>query len=456
MQDPLAHTGIACRLLDAIESETLMHSVVSLVRPEHGEMSLDLGFRNLTEALARAAAADISATFIDSDGNEERVSYASMRESALAMGNYLHRRGVAPGDRVPMLLPTDRSFIECFFGIIFAGAIPCPIAFPASPAAAANLPQRTASIAKYLGATHAVTIANRIDSFRSTMPDVAILSPEDAWRAKDGWFVPHIASPDDVAVILCSLDDGGATKGVMLTHANVLAAAGQIEFALSLEASDVLVNWLPLDSHMGLIGSVIAPISVGFHSVVMQASRFYRTPATWLRAVSRFGATFSIAPGFAYSYAATRIRDNDIEGVRLDKWTRSLCTTESIDSGAFGAFQARFREFGLPENRVYPCWGLDEASVCTASGLLTRATQVRVVDSVGNTLPERAVGKVFVSSPAVMKGYFNRPEETERVLVDGWFDTGRVGFASDGSVHLTGSAHAEARNTEGPARNWQI
>ena len=122
---------------------------------------------------------------------------------------------------------------------------------------------------------------------------------------------------DDIAFIQYTSGSTGDPKGVVLTHANLLANIRAIGQAIDVRPDDVFVSWLPLYHDMGLIGAWLASLYFAIPLVVMSPLAFLARPERWLRAIQRYRGTISAAPNFAYELCVKRIDDADIDGLDL-------------------------------------------------------------------------------------------------------------------------------------------
>jgi fatty-acyl-CoA synthase len=239
-------------------------------------------------------------------------------------------------------------------------------------------------------------------------------------------------------------------------------------------------SWLPLYHDMGLIGCVFPALARDATLTLLAPELFVARPALWLRAIGRHGATISPAPNFGYSLCLTRVTDTDMEGVDLSCWRTALNGAEPVAPAVLRAFTARFARWGLSPAALTPVYGLSEAALavtfsaldqpCRSHGydrealadervarrVATDAAEVgreivsvgrplpgfrlSVRDAQGRELPPGRVGRLWVSGPSLMEGYFGDPEGTARVLRAGWLDTGDLGFIDRGELYLTGRA----------------
>jgi fatty-acyl-CoA synthase len=449
------------------------------------EHPLDLKFDTLLDALyfeGKLATGSRGVTFIDDEGQETHVSYLVALEKSLARANVLQRRGLRPGEPVIMILPTSRDFLYLFFGLLYVGAIPAPLAPPTSFAEVEGFGERVRAIANLLGTRHILTAGPLRDLLADALPGFAILLMEDL-RAEGKEAGPAFARVpirgEDVALIQCTSGSTGLSKAVMLTHENLISNVYQIGWNLGVRSNDVGVSWLPLYHDMGLIGCLLASLYWNLDAIFMSPLRFLQRPATWLETMSEHRGTISTAPNFAYGYVASRVTDDELAKLDLTLWRSALCGAEPIDAQTLTRFLDRLRPAGLRRELFVPCYGLAEATlavtfhelgkplvidrvererlalgeVVDASAGDARAVEVvscgkplpesrvRIVDATGAPLAERRVGRVQVAGPTVMRGYFRDPERTAEALSpEGWLETGDLGYVRDGALRITGRA----------------
>jgi 1-acyl-sn-glycerol-3-phosphate acyltransferase len=239
------------------------------------------------------------------------------------------------------------------------------------------------------------------------------------------------------------------------------------------------VSWLPLYHDMGLIGAWLGSLYHGVPLVLMPPQAFLGRPSRWLRAISEHGATLSGAPNFAYEILATKVPDEDLDGLDLRRWRVALNGSEPVHAQTLALFAERFARCGFDRRSLMPVYGLAECGVGLAfpplgrgpridaierkalrdarqavpmlgtgpgtmevvsCGLALPGHELRVVDEHGGELPDRHEGRIEFRGPSATAGYFcNQP--ATRVLFDGdWLDTGDVGYVADGEIFLTSRA----------------
>jgi acyl-CoA synthetase (AMP-forming)/AMP-acid ligase II len=437
------------------------------IRPKH---------QTLNEMLAASAQTGVSLFFVNRKEEEQEVPLARVRQRALSIAANLIGRGVRKGDRVAVVLPTSPEFVECFFGVLCAGAIPVPLYPPVRLGRLDEYHQRTAAMLRAVDAALVVT-DERIRRFLGvaveiSAPRLGCVTASSLDGTRLGAREIEVGA-DDVALIQFSSGTTHDPKPVALTHANLLSNLAAIDRYITDEGTPnpVGVTWLPLYHDMGLIGNLLSAFYFPAPLVLLPPELFVAVPAAWLRAISRHRGTISAAPNFAFGLCLKRIRDDELEGVDLSSWRLSLNGAEAISATVQRRFIERFGQWGLRASALTPVYGMAEASLAVtfkAAGTSFRAVgvdaeklalegviepggkelvsvgrplagvEVEIRDGRGVTQPPRRVGRVFVRGPSVMAGYFARTDLTDQVLHDGWLDTGDLGFVHDGELFVCG------------------
>ncbi|CAN7485307.1 AMP-binding protein [Caballeronia sp. LjRoot29] len=282
--------------------------------------------------------------------------------------------------------------------------------------------------------------------------------------------------PQNIALLQYTSGSTGNPKGVMLTHANLLANIRAMGQKMQVDANDVLVSWLPLYHDMGLIGAWFAPMYFGITLVVMSPLTFLARPERWLRAIDRYRGTITAAPNFAYERCARHLDEADLDGLDLSSLRFSFCGAEPVSPDTMRAFAARFKSYGFDEHALTSVYGLAENTLgltfpppgrglridqiqreplgatqtalpamsgdhfieLVGCGQPLAGTESRIVDAYGLELPERRVGRVEFRGTSATSGYYRNPEQTARLIHDGWLDTGDLGYFADGELFITG------------------
>ena len=274
-------------------------------------------------------------------------------------------------------------------------------------------------------------------------------------------------------------------KGVKVSHGNLLHNEELIRRAFRQSEHSVIVGWLPLYHDMGLIGNVLQPLFLGARCVLMSPVAFLQQPSRWLRAITRYRATTSGAPNFAYDLCALKVSAEERESLDLSCWSVAFNGAEPVRAETLERFAAAFEPCGFRRDAFYPCYGLAEATLFVSGAPEARPPVIKAVrrsalekgivaeplsldeDAVAlvgcgsspreqhiaivnpeslATCASGEVGEVWVSGPSVAGGYWNRDEETAGVFqaflsdtgAGPYLRTGDIGFLDRDELYITG------------------
>lgn len=417
--------------------------------------------------------------FLASDGAETRVTYAELEERARALAARLQFRDAA-GERVLIALQPGLDYVVAVFGCLFAGSTAVPCALSSRMDRARQLP----AIAVDSGAKFALGGPAFNEHLESAHLEWIAVDSSNVEGAA-GWREP---APDADCPALLQYTSGttSSPRGVMVTHANLLANAQSIAKAFEHPKDLWGVTWLPPYHDMGLMGGILQPVYFGAPSAVISPMDFIRRPVMWLEAVSRYRVRTSGGPNFAYELCARTITPAESANCRLDCWEFAYVGAEPVRADTLNLFARKFAPLGFKRESFFPCYGLAEATLYVSGGRPTvryisagGLREHRVVEtpdagqpqcdvdaraivgcgrpaaavgvSIVNPDTERScetgsVGEIWVSGPTVASGYWNRPEDTRETFQarlaengDGPFlRTGDLGFVRNGELFVTG------------------
>jgi fatty-acyl-CoA synthase len=428
------------------------------------------------------------------------LTFAELYAAAQSCAAELARRGVPPGGRVSLMLPTSRAFFVSYAGILLAGAIPVPIYPPFRADRIEEYAERQSAILNNAGVCMLLTfrraeaVAKLLKPRVRSLDNVAdaeklIIAADNAPPPAPGALPAHISGSrvrkgSDLALLQYTSGSTGDPKGVMLTHANLLANIRAIGEAVQLTSDDVGVSWLPLYHDMGLIGAWLTLLHFGTPLHVMSPLAFLTRPERWLRAIHQHRGTITAAPNFAYELCVRKIADKDIDGLDLSSLRAALNGAEPVNPETLERFEQRFAKYGFRREAQLPVYGLAEASLAVtfpplnrgprvdyveretftaqgravptpahsnpiafvSSGTAVPNHEVCIVDESGNEVPDRTEGFLWFRGLSATSGYFNNPVATETLFPAGqattsessWVNTGDRAYRAEGEVFVTG------------------
>ena len=422
--------------------------------------------------------------YSDDRDTDDVITYRALWNEAELVAAGLQHFGLAPGESVLIMLPTGREYFFAFFGVLLAGGIPVPVYPPGRLKQIEEHLLRHSAIANNCLARIMVTVkeAKRFARFMHTRAVNLrhVVTMPDLLQAGAG-ALPAFRKPmltgDSIAFLQYTSGSTGMPKGVVLTHANLLANIRAMAKMLDVTSEDVFVSWLPLYHDMGLIGAWLGSLHFACHLIIMAPLAFIAKPQRWLWAIHKYGGTLSAAPNFAYELCLRRIDDREIEGLDLGSWRIACNGAETVNPVTTRQFIERFSRYGFKAESMLPVYGLAESSVGLAfpkpgSGAtidrIKRDTfmetgravpvaesaagwlefvccgeplpghQIRIVDATDRELPERMEGSLQFTGPSTTTGYFKSPEKTRELFHGEWLDSGDKAYMAAGSVYITG------------------
>ncbi len=442
-------------------------------------------FATLGDALDYAAEGQRGLNFHDARGALTRAyPFREMRADALTQARRLIAAGVKPEDRIALIAETGPDFAALFFGVVYAGAWPVPLPLPTS----------------FGGSQHYIDqLAVQLESCDPTMlfypAELSAMAGEAArlkgvegidWESFTERDAPETELPqaktDDIAYLQYSSGSTRFPHGVAITHRALLSNLAAHAHGVQIRDEDRCVSWLPWYHDMGLVGCFLSPVANQVSTDYLKTEDFARRPLAWLDLITRNqGTTLSYSPTFGYDICARRISSQTKASERFDlsRWRVAGNGADMIRPDVMQAFVDAFADAGFQASAFLPSYGLAEATLAVSlmppgegirvelveetelsggtqgdaagqrpqryraivnCGKAVRDMEIEVREEDGTPLPDGAIGKVWCRGPSVMVGYFRDPEATAACLVDGWLDTGDMGYMSDGYIFIVGRA----------------
>ncbi|HEX8180746.1 MAG TPA: fatty acyl-AMP ligase [Pyrinomonadaceae bacterium] len=451
---------------------------------------------NLIDILRFRAAAqpdELVYTFLlDGETEGASLTFAELERAARAVAALI-RPHCAPGERALLCYQPGLDFVVAFFGCLYAGVVAVP-AYPPHPVQLQRtLPKLLAIIEDAaprvaLTTTDVLTTAASIFAAAPRLEALQWLTTDQrAHDDADEWRAPEL-QPDTLAFLQYTSGSTATPKGVMLSHANLLHNSAVLVETFGLTPESVLVSWVPTVHDLGLVYGTIQPLYTGFRCYFMAPAAFLQRPMRWLNAMSRYRATHTMAPNFAYDLCARKCTPQERATLDLSAWRVATNGGEPVPTDTLDRFTATFGPCGFRHGTHYPSWGLaeatmhvtgarpgDEIATCTVEAAALE--QQRVVTAAPGTQGTRTLvscgrpvldldvvivepetrqrcaaaelGEIWVAGPSVAGGYWQRADETQQTfgafLADEqgaaggpFLRTGDLGFLLDGELYVAG------------------
>ena len=423
---------------------------------------------------------------IDGETETVNLTYQQLEQRSRAIAAYL-QSVCPPGERALLLYQPGLEYISAFFGCLYAGIIAVP-AYPPRPNRSLA---RIQTIIRDSEAKIALTTKSIIYSLErraSETPELDSLG----WLATDlipdsvadKWQEPKI-NQETLAFLQYTSGSTATPKGVMITHRNLLHNSSLIHQCFGHSTKSQGVIWLPPYHDMGLIGGILQPLYGGFPVMLMSPLMFLQSPIRWLQAISRYQATTSGGPNFAYDLCIRKIKPEKIQTLDLSSWEVAFNGAEPISTEVIERFARTFEASGFRREAFYPCYGMAEATLIISGGdkfsppvettigaseleknqivLVSQTEKTKTLVGCGQTLPDQQikivhpekltlcaegeVGEIWVSGPSIAQGYWHKLEETKHTFAASILDapteelfmrTGDLGFFQGGELFVTG------------------
>jgi fatty-acyl-CoA synthase len=416
---------------------------------------------------------------------EQTLTFGEFRARARAFAEFYIDRGVKRGQRVILVMPQDAELMAAFAGAMVCGAVPAILASPSFKADPSKYRDGLRGVIGNLSA-HLVVVDRDLPD--GLLRDIVSVGSGRVVSASgvDAYAGAHRCAeappdPDDIAFIQHSAGTTGLQKGVALPHRSVLNQLDHLAEALRVSGRDRIVSWLPLYHDMGLIACFILPL-VGHLRVIMESpTDWVMRPGSFLHLVTRYRGTLAWQPNFAFQFLARRVPRADRASFDLSSLRVVVNCSEPVRPQSIREFIEAFGVAGLAPGAVQTSYAMAEttfavtqstleggssprvvevdreafttrgvavptASASTTSATLSmmssgqclRSSAVRIIGPRGEALADGWLGDIHVQSDSLFVGYHNRPDLTARVLSDGWYRTGDVGFRLGEDLFVVG------------------
>jgi acyl-CoA synthetase (AMP-forming)/AMP-acid ligase II len=430
---------------------------------------------NILESNANLYADKLAYGYIGKDGElSEQLTYQQLKLEVAAASGQLKAR-YRPDSRVIVLLPTEASFIRFFLASLHANliAVPCPIGYSESGI------NRILNIISDCEAVSIITNrkTHKMLFQRSNDASTTLQNYQIDWFFTDDFvFDPTIPQTDRIkpdpekpAYLQYTSGSTSRPKGVMISHANLLANLSAINNCFGRTAPDTSVTWLPHYHDMGLVDGLLSPLYTGGTGIAISPLLFITKPFLLLQAISQYQAGFCGGPGFGLDHCMARIAPELIATLDLSSLRVLYVGAEPIRISTLERFAEAMQVTGFRKESLVPAYGLAEATLAVslhlngnpliyqkisdadskevvACGPPVEFTEVQIVEPEQKTiLGTSEIGEIWVKNAGIALGYWQNEEATEATFRaftssgEGPFlRTGDLGFMENGKLFITG------------------
>jgi acyl-CoA synthetase (AMP-forming)/AMP-acid ligase II len=408
----------------------------------------------------------------DSDGRlcADAMTFARLDRLIAGAEQRLADIGVEPGDRIVLAVEDPHLLLPWLLATTELGAIAVPLPEPGTrvwPAAAARL---TAVCQDCTPIATVVFDPTAWSTAAGQGTGGVLIRADELPEAAASRRGSTEAAPHGPVYLQYTSGSTRAPKGVVVTHANLVANIEACGAAAELGPADTVLSWLPLHHDMGLISNLLLPLHLSMGCYLMRPSMFVHRPVTWLQAVAEYRATITVGPPSAYDLCVRHIEALDTAELDLSRWRLAFVGAEPVPATLGADFTARFAANRLNPTVFYPVYGLAETvlaaafpkpglpatydtvdrdtliaagSAVPADATSSRATtfvsvgrampghDIRIVDPESDRLlDERELGEIVLSGPSVTPGYFGHATRP------GPLRTGDLGYLAGGDLYV--------------------
>jgi acyl-CoA synthetase (AMP-forming)/AMP-acid ligase II/aryl carrier-like protein len=438
----------------------------------------------LVDMLENNRDVDRAVTYVEGESAERRVSFGEVYARALGILHHLQAMGAQRGDKLIIFLGNNEQFLDGFWAALTGGIVPVPLAVGISD----EHRHKLLRVARKLGRPLLYTDAKNLERLQALAAQVGEM--EVMAELKSRCFLVesltdisragklHRPDPSDLAFIQFSSGSTSEPKGVMLTHANLMAnisGAGSVD---RYSEQDVSLSWMPLTHDMGLIGFYLVLFNTRAQINLMPTDLFVRRPLLWLQLASKKRATLTCSPNFGYRHFLKVLGDRRLDNVDLSCVRGIYNGAEPISVQLCNEFTQALAYTGLKRSAMYPVYGLAEASLAVAFpmpgqdyrwiranrhklgvgsalevnpadarevielicvGRVLPNMELRIADDARAPLAEGYLGHILIRGPNVTQGYIGDAQATAAAIgADGWLDTGDLGVIYEGGLYIAG------------------
>ena len=437
---------------------------------------------NIVEILQQRAISqpnDTAYIFLkDGENREVKLTYGELEIKAKAIARELQQR-VSPRSRALLVYPYSAGleFIVAFFGCLYAGVVAVPCHPPQNRLTAIEVRDRFISAGAKIVLTESSLLKKLQTQLSQSATNLQCLNTDKLNSKENDYTIPKI-DPNDLAFLQYTSGSTGEPKGVMITHRCLLQNQEMLRLAFGHTKESVGVSWLPLFHDMGLIGHVIQPVYLGICCVMMSPISFVQKPIRWLQAISKYKATTSGAPNFAYDLLCDRVTQEQLEQLDLSSWKVAFSGAEPVRAQTLFRFSDKFADCGFNRAAFYPCYGMAEATLMITGGDNSRFPNIlhvdkaaleegRIVETQSATTlvsagypwldgkiaivnpdsliecRDNEIGEIWFSGSSIGRGYWQLPQQTQQTFeanLNGshYLRTGDLGFINKGELYITG------------------
>ncbi len=424
-------------------------------------------------------------TFVNYRGGFSWQTLEEVCKQAAGYSARLSEMGLGRGDICILALPSDAFCATLLTATLLLGGIPLLVAPPTIQIKGrySNLAQVLRHVIRKTRPQIVVApkaMAGMREELENTLKKTRFLFGEEDLRPDPSAAMSLVAPRDtDIAAMQLTSGTTGFPRVCVWHQKNVMAALDGNALAMDLNNDDICLNWTPLYHDMGLVNNFFLCLVKGVPLAMLNPVEFISKPALWIQGLSDTGSTITWSPNFGFAIAAEIVREDQIEGVRLDRVRAFWNAAERIHLETINTFYNRFASFGLRRDALKAVFGCAEnvgaatfsdphgpmvveqvdevmlrekgiAQLGANLGHGRRVThvvgvgrafpgvQIEILSRKGRRLPDGHVGELAFKTPSRMSGYLHRARETRRAISGDLLRTGDLAYKRGSELFWVG------------------
>ncbi|OEK09351.1 hypothetical protein A8C32_11565 [Flavivirga aquatica] len=422
-------------------------------------------------------------TFQDDNNNLTYLTGETLVKKIVLVSSILQKL-LQPQNKVIILLPQGMEYISSLLACFHANVTAIPTAL-VSIDGGVNIKDKILPIFQDSDAKCIITDTNfkKLLEENSDFANTSILCVDELEEGNIEFEKPRKSNLEDIALLLYTSGSTSKPKGVMLTQSNIMSQAMQGVEQWDIQEESCIVSWMPQFHSFGLFFNFITPLLKGASSVILPPDSFVSNPYKWFEIISKYQATHTAAPNFAFDYCCSSIDVTNLKGISLSSLKGIICGGEPVRKETYENFVKKFKVLGLKNNMFCPHYGMSEVGSVTTKrptdkigflsldipslkkgviklsdknnisksvsscGIINEDVKILCVNPETNkTCQPDEVGEIWIKSPSVGKGYLNQLEETKKIFNRtiegskemGFFRTGDLGFIQENHLYIIG------------------
>ncbi len=437
-------------------------------------------------------------TFIDDKNNVKMLTYGALNQKVSLVAANL-KKYAKKGERAILLLPQSLDFVICFYACLQVGVIAVPVQLPTNKnylkklekiigdcnpsLIIANL-EATLTVKRKLRSKAIIDSAG-LDGIKLALSELLVGKEYSGASWKNYESLQSVTATnshgdiasDQIAFLQYTSGSTSDPKGVVISHKNIFNHAALLTRTYQFDAEKTMCGWVPFTHDMGLIGNLIAPLSVGGHLVFITPFHLIKQPYDWFKIISEYSVCSISCPPSILQYCYKKISTAEVAQLDLSSCAQIICGAEPIQPEILRKFNQHFQSAGIRENFFKPSYGLAEATLMVSAGEGVRIIALDKEQLKSNSIlvsncPEQGtpviscgipfqdvkivkqgsvesvnegeVGEVCISGLSVARGYWNNDAVNSVVFnqvidgEEGYFRTGDLGFLYKKELYITG------------------